>query len=91
MSEPNGGPAYPCVMPGPARGKAGPSRIYYSGISVRDYFAAAALTGMLCSMASHDCRHAARKKADEAGCLLHEGLAISAYAYADAMLRERDQ
>lgn len=39
MSKPNGGPVFPCVMPGPGHGKAGPSRIHYYGVSVRDIFA----------------------------------------------------
>ena len=33
-------PAFPCTMPGPGHGKAGPSRIHFYGMSLRDYFAA---------------------------------------------------
>lgn len=39
-------PAFPCEMPGEWRGKAGPSRIRYPGMSLRDYFAAAVLQGL---------------------------------------------
>lgn len=56
---------------------------------LRDHFAGLALSGMLNSMANVNCHTAALTKAREAGILLHEGLAISAYAHADAMLSAR--
>ena len=46
MSQPDDEPAFPCDMPGPAHGKAGPSRIYYPGMTLRDYFAAQVLAGI---------------------------------------------
>lgn len=60
-----------------------------SANELRDHFAGLALSGMLNSMANANCHTAALNKAREAGILLHEGLAISAYAHADAMLKER--
>lgn len=61
-----------------------------SANELRDHFAAMALQGMLCSMANPECYAAALNKARKAEILLHEGLAISAYAHADALLKERD-
>ena len=40
MSKRDGGPVYP-------QDRAQPETVHYSGLSVRDYFAAAALTGLL--------------------------------------------
>ena len=45
----NSGPAFPCEMPGESRGKAGPTRYRYPGMTLRDYFAAAALQGIFAS------------------------------------------
>ena len=56
---------------------------------LRDHFAGLALSGMLNSMANVNCHAAALSKARESGIPLHEGLAISAYAHADAMLARR--
>lgn len=43
----DGGPAFPCDMPGQSHGKAGPTRHYFSGMSMLDYFAANAMHAML--------------------------------------------
>ena len=41
----NSFPAFPCDMPGEPHGKDGPTRHYFPGMSLRDYFAAKALQG----------------------------------------------
>lgn len=62
----DGGPAFPIEL-----------RVAYetAGLSIRDYFAAAALQGMLGLYAPHD--------------YTHRAFALAAYNYADAMLAER--
>lgn len=69
----DGGSAFPC------RKGANPVRAY-SGMSLRDYFAAAALQGMF-SNPSWDAQQVSDPKR----------AAFSAYNYADAMLREREK
>lgn len=64
----DGGPAFP--MP------SGPENVYEHGMTLRDYFAAAALTGMLAS--------------DPEGTLRPDSAARSALRYADAMLAARE-
>lgn len=71
MTEDTGGPAFPISIPG--RGDNGAE-----GMSLRDYFAGQALTGMLASAPVAD-----RSKPN------HKGWAANAYAFADAMIAER--
>ena len=59
----DGGPAFPIV------GK-------FNGMSIRDYFAAAALQGLLISSPDADCGM--------------KGYVMDAYQYADAMLKARE-
>lgn len=68
MSKDNGGPAFPCDYEGSTRSDA-------CGLSIRDYFAAKAMQGMLAApvLASSD----------------QFMLARDAYTVADAMLKER--
>jgi len=78
MSKDNGGPAFPCGYEGSTRSDA-------SGLSIRDYFAAKALAGMLAQgglgfMGWHPSNWDSSKS-----------LAKSAYEIADAMLKERAQ
>lgn len=61
----DGGPAFPIVS----------DDLCAPGMTVRDYFAAAALQGMLGLYAPHD--------------YTHRAFALAAYNYADAMLAER--
>ena len=70
MSKRDGGPVYP-------QDRAQPETVHYSGLSVRDYFAAAALAGVTAADTNDektvkDCAHLA-------------------YYIADAMLAERDK
>ena len=76
MSKDNGGPAFPCeggrtVMSGNAMHKTLPS----DGMTLRDYFAAKAMQGMIAAVGYH------RGEVDF--------MADSAYDCADAMLKER--
>lgn len=71
-------PAFPCEMPGPGHGKAGPSRIVYPGMYLRDYFAAAALQSF-------------RLPNDYGNNFRNIETAERAYALADAMLEERNK
>ena len=63
----NDQPAFPCQYQGDTRSDA-------FGLTMRDYFAAKAMQGML---SDHECN------------LTTEKFASSAYEYADAMLKER--
>lgn len=73
-------PAFPCVLTVGAAGKAGPIHHQYPGMTLRDYFAAAALEAFTpwdwtAKMDGFE-QHA-------------ENLARTAYGVADAMLKER--
>jgi len=77
MSNDNGGPAFPIDMPSD-HPMAGPdSRMYSPGMSLRDYFAAAALAHVFTQVECGD-THASRA-------------AEWAYVLADAMLSERNK
>ena len=56
-----------------------------NGMTLRDYFAAKALEGLISKMAFE--LHADHEKAKE----VHKCLAQSAYSYADAMIAEREK
>lgn len=77
----DGGPAYPCQEQGMTSFSGQPVTIDHTGISIRDYFAAAALTGFF---SNHQVRHG---KLDNTWC--PEYCAKQAYTLADAMLKER--
>ena len=68
----DGGPSFPCDMEQLAKGT--------EGLSVRDYFAAAALQGMLSS-----------EDVENDGIWPETGCAIRCYKFADAMLKAREQ
>lgn len=59
-------------------------RDHFNGMTLRDYFAGKALEGLISKMAFE--LHADHEKAKE----VHKCLAQSAYSYADAMLKERE-
>jgi hypothetical protein len=64
-----GGPAFPIVPPSES--------VFFSGMSLRDYFAAAAMQGTLAGPTG--------------GPNTYEGLADAAYSAADAMLAARER
>jgi len=70
----DGGPAFPRPWTGPSKD---------NGMSLRDYFAAAALTGLLTEHLSSGEEFNTTTKMDAVGA------AIAAYIFADAMLYER--
>jgi len=72
----DGGPAFPCA------GIITPDGIAFEGMTLRDYFAAAALQGFLAgrNINALDCSFYTCEKA-----------AISCYGYADAMLAARKE
>jgi hypothetical protein len=84
MSQPinDGGPAFPCVYYSEPIGSIGPQLTIKGGISIRDYFAAAALQGNLASQSIdvgyYDGEDAWNKAASDA------------YKAADAMLKARE-
>ena len=77
MSVQNGGSAFPIYDPD---GVNWPIENGYAGMTLRDYFAAKAMTGYLAAFSGQDIR---LPNADE---VAHE-----AYSYADAMLAEREK
>jgi len=84
----DGGPAFP-VTPTDRSGQCGATEF---GMSLRDYFAAAALQGLIAADSEEMCC----KSIDDAGIerervAYAEQFAKSAYRYADAMLRERER
>lgn len=80
MSKRDGGPAFPVETYGDGRGlQTGPSSGWETGMSLRDYFAAKALLGILSGPASRE------------GVQMKEWFDIpeQAYKLADAMLQAR--
>jgi hypothetical protein len=72
----DGGPAFPQAIARSEDGQLGFSSDYgLGGISIRDYFAAKALCGYLSSGKTND----------------RETIAAACYAYADAMLKAREE
>ncbi len=83
MSEDEGGPAFPVTDLGP------PTRTY-SGMTLRDYFAAKAMQGWLASFPA-DAPHPYQKdKWDNNVTRRCDEVAEIAYAFADAMLKARN-
>jgi hypothetical protein len=78
MKTNDGGPAFPHVM---SHCQTANESEMYPGLSLRDYFAAAALTGILSNV------QAMRANPP----LLHAERAEAAYKAADAMLAEREK
>lgn len=80
----NGGPAFPQSTAESVDGQ--PVMGFFAGMTLRDYFAAKAMNGML-----KDSYHVTSfiHKADEFGVTPEEYLASVAYSLADAMLKER--
>lgn len=90
MSKNTGGPAFPMADPfafSPAN--EGYAKRLAEGMSMRDYFAAKALHGILASFASYDARELMVQNAIEEKRSAKEQVAFAAYEYADAMLAER--
>lgn len=87
MSKPDGGPAFPepGVWDGD-RNQVNPVGAYYDagGMSLRDYFAAAALTGLFAAQIKPHELSAAEKEMTPA-----QVFAWRAYAFADGMIAER--
>lgn len=80
----NGGPAFPMgITEGAHRSHGAYSQ---KGMSLRDYFAAAALQGAL---ASKETLEAAALLCLQANIKLEDALAIRSYSFADAMLAAR--
>lgn len=84
MSEINdGGPAFPVTRDDVAQNDA------WGGMSLRDYFAAKALNGLCASLSDETPRNLFLENAKREGIAPKERLALSAYEYADAMIRAR--
>lgn len=78
MSNNTGGPAFPAVRIRSGDNYNSPTKLYYGGMTLRDYFAAKALQGF-----------AATLSGDSAP--LFDILAKDAYTMADAMLKQREK
>lgn len=72
----DGGPAFPCVYYSEPIGSIGPQLTIKGGISIRDYFAAAALTGLMSKLEPEN--------------QLEHHIAKWSYKAADAMLKARE-
>ena len=77
MNQPinDGGPAFPCIYYSEQIGSIGPQLTIKGGISMRDYFAAAALQGNIAHPEVTGNR---------------DDIARDAYEYADAMLKAKE-
>jgi hypothetical protein len=69
-------PAFPCVYYSEPIGSIGPQLIIKGGMTLRDYFAAAALQGLMAKMEPEN--------------QLEHHIAKWSYEYADAMLKARE-
>ena len=76
----NGGPAFPEIRIRSGDNYNPPMKLYYGGMTLRDYFAAKALQGFAAHLSG------ATKRGNETG---PEANARLAYEYADAMLEAR--
>lgn len=79
MNQPinDGGPAFPLVYYSEPIGSIGPQLIVKGGMDLRDYFAAAALQGLLSSIEQNQLWNG-------------EEVAVTCYRTADAMLKARE-
>ena len=80
-----GGPAFPChadIIPSKDRD--------YAGMSLRDYFAAKAMQGIVSSIDGEDNYRRLRGHAAAAELSVSEWIARDAYKQADAMLKARE-
>ena len=73
----DGGPAFPCVYYSEPIGSIGPQLTIKGGMSIRDYFAAAALHGLLSSIQPNQLWSG-------------DDVAVTCYRTADAMIRARE-
>ena len=73
----DGGPAFPCVYYSEPIGSIGPQLTIKGGLSIRDYFAAAALQGLLSSIQPNQVWSC-------------EDVAVTCYRMADAMIKARE-
>lgn len=83
--QPAGGPAFPChpdVIPRNDRD--------YAGMTLRDYFAAKAMQGIVSSIDGEDNYRRLRGHATDAGLSVSEWIARDSYKQADAMLKARN-
>lgn len=76
MSKDTSEPAFPFTCQGPTTGPE-----FYYGLSMRDYFAAQALQGMLA--------HSTRYRSRYVHLHWHDAISQEAYELADSMLQER--
>ena len=77
MSNTNtGGPAFPEIRIHGGDNYNAPTKVYYGGMTLRDYFAAKALQGLIGT--------------ETEGGMLYDRVAEVAYLYADAMLKARE-
>lgn len=86
----DGGPAFPVTTPTmDSRGI--PFNYIEHGMSLRDYFAAAAMKGIIASFANIENQKMVVEEANIQNIHPKARVSIAAYEYADAMLAERDK
>lgn len=79
----DGGPAFPCVYYSDPIGSIGPQITIKGGMTLRDYFAAAALQGLLGNSEFH--------VETDVESEIPNAIATYAYQAADAMLKAREE
>ena len=87
-----GGPAFPCdgVTPTNENGHFFGHAISSSGLTVRDYFAAKAMQGVVSSIATEGDYRRLSGHASASGLTVSEWIARDAFKQADAMLKARE-
>lgn len=83
LKQTDGGPAFPTEEAHKNTYSPGPGRVVYEGMSIRDYFAAQVIGGML---ANHTIEIQEEDRPE--GWTDAQCLALTAYSIADAMLKE---
>lgn len=85
----DGGPAFPATFLWEDEESAISATGTQRGMSIRDYFAAAALTGCAASLTTHEREQEAERIAQRLGMKVSQLIAKACYDYADAMLAAR--
>ncbi len=85
----DGGPAFPTAYQ--ERDGDTYTTNYYGGMTLRDYFAGAAMAGQLSVLSNLEAAEAIIAECKKHGINSEEYIALTSYRHADAMLKERDK
>jgi hypothetical protein len=86
----DGGAAFPCAMSDQTYGNQDGAP-FQAGMALRDWFAGQALIGLLAHATSAQTQLGLMKTFQAHGMTAEEGMTVSAYQFADAMLAAREK